>query len=262
MATDWSLLDKDVIKGGTSVQGTTHAVSGFAGGLWVATWSRMAVGPWNELVSGTSLPGLHVLSDRDALLFAAVAAGWAIASDLDTPRSKATRVWGRLSATLTWPLRKVVKHRKQTHYLVLSSLAMAGLVLLAGMYPLAAALVVAWVTGLALTGLDDVLPGDTSHPGTNLTLSAIAGALAYHFSWYPWWMPLAAAVGVAVHIIGDSLTTAKAPRIGGGRWGLGLFSNGTRGESIVFVLLCGAIGYWFVYSIGAAASPLRQLFIS
>lgn len=237
------------------MQGSTHGITGATAGLWAGWASGAAVAPWAALATriatwatstglGLELPRIVALSIPEQAAFAFYTAGAAMIADVDTKASTASRVWGPLSELLTAPIRLLVSHRRETHYLIVSSLIAGVLAFIASLFPIASAVLVAWITGLALAGLDDWLPGDTSHAGVNLLLSAGAGSAAYAYGWFPWWLPFAVVLGVMVHVLGDSFTTARVRTAGGRKWGLGLFDNGAVGERLIIVLCLIAVVAW------------------
>lgn len=217
-----------------------HGTMGAAVGVRVG-WAIPAPAADASLI----VPGVASVS-VDPRFVNAVAVGlvmgaYAIASDIDTHASRATNMWGPVSRWSTIPLRWLVAHRGATHKL-LSAVALTGVVMFVGsQYPVGAAFIVAVTVGLALAGLDHLLPGDTSDSFTNLAASIVAGILAYRLGWFPWWLPAAAGAGVVIHIAGDALTERGA---------LGLIKSDGIAAKTIYVLCLVSIVAWFATATG------------
>ncbi|WP_084215822.1 metal-dependent hydrolase [Pseudonocardia spinosispora] len=201
-----------------AMMGVSHAVSGAAAGLLITT---------------VAAPSVGVASPRDAFVFAAVAAGYALLPDLDHPSSTATRrfSWASvLACYLIRPLSAVVfrmtatsrdsgrgTHRGLTHTAVFA----------AGLGVGANAAVARWGTpalwlllfigvALAIKGLDALVPGPPSLVIAAGATWAITGTVPWHQTapgadLHTPWLGTAIAVGMLVHSCGDALTSSGAP---------------------------------------------------
>ena len=177
----------------------------------------------------------------NAVTVGLVMGAFAIASDIDTHASKATNMWGPVSRWPTVPLRWLVSHRGATHRLASAVVLTAAVMFVGSRWPVCAAFIVAVTVGLALAGLDHLLPGDTSDSFTNLAVSVVAGIVAYKVGWFPWWLPAAAGAGVVVHIAGDALTERGA---------LGLIKSDGLAAHVIYGLSLAAIVAWFATATG------------
>ena len=205
------------------MMGPTHAATGLLAGL-------------------ITLPLAPVDGPGGAAMWAAVWSGAALAPDLDTHGSSASRIWGwptRLAGTLVGRVAR--GHRAGTHDIVAAPLAAIGAFAVAGMWAPAAVLAVAVLAGLAQVALDPLIPGDGRHPVTNVSLSfGFAYVVVVVVDVSTWWVPFAVAGGVVVHILGDALTTSGVPVPGAWllpvprrdvpSWGARWFKTGKRFE--------------------------------
>ena len=174
------------------VLGRSHALSGVVAGL--------AVG---SLV-------MHEHAGHLALL-ACLTADYALASDLDSCGSTEARSFGFATAVLAWCVRLVSGgHRHGTHSL-LGVAAFTGVAWAAcefrGTWPGRAVLFVILAVGMAAAA--DALRPSAAH-AENILALAIAAAMC----WTGYGLalvPLAAALGTACHIAGDSCTVSGCP---------------------------------------------------
>ncbi|WP_169798427.1 metal-dependent hydrolase [Piscicoccus intestinalis] len=203
--------------------GVSHMASGFATGLW----SSLAVAP---------------LGVPAQVVWTFTSAAFSLAPDIDHPGSNAARMWGPLSRVPAGVVGRVFGHRGATHQIVGASIGTAVLVAVAWMAPYGQAFTVAFAVGMLLSA------GANVQGGANILVSAACGYGATTLDWDAWWLPIPAAIGVATHIVGDSLTTSGAPGRDGRRWGLRAFTTGSPAEAAVCVLIAASI----------AAFPLRE----
>ena len=217
-----------------------HGTMGAAVGVW-AGWAI----PAQEATSDLVVPGVASVSADprfvNAVTVGLVMGAYAIASDIDTHASRATNMWGPVSRWATIPLRWLVSHRGATHRLASAVVLTAAVMFVGSRWPVGAAFIVAVTVGLALAGLDHLLPGDTSDSFTNLAVSVVAGIVAYKVGWFPWWLPAAAGAGVVVHIAGDALTERGA---------LGLIKSDGIATKTIYGLCLVAIVAWFATATG------------
>lgn len=208
------------------MNGSSHALTGIAVGLW------------------SSLPAAHFagLDGAGQAVWVATVAGFAIAPDIDHPGSLSARMWGPLTQIPARVVSAVFGHRGATHR-VAAAAATGAAVWAAASFPWALAFVVAFTAGLFLAGVRGVIGAH------NFGVSWSAAGAAMSAGWAVWWLPVPAAVGVLVHIVGDSLTKTGAPTRDG-RWGLRLFRTGGLAETLVVAATVAVIGtYLYLYGI-------------
>lgn len=210
------------------MMGVSHATSGAAAGLLGAQLAPDVL-------------GIH--SPRQAMVFAAVCAGYAILPDIDHESALATRRFSvvswlacRLVRPLSeWAFRTTAsnadghhshRHRGLTHTLVAAILTGAAAALAITRWGNPAVWTVMFIgLAFAVKGLDALIPGPPS--------LLAAGAL----TWWgtgtlPWqhvpapataWLGIAVSTGMFIHLCGDSLTESGCPvfapiRIRGRGW--------------------------------------------
>ena len=157
--------------------------------------------------------------------WAVTTGGFSLLCDLDTPRSRAARLWGPMLMPLAATVRIVSgQHRYgSTHDVAYALPAVFAVVavwqLLGALWPIAMWPLLAVVFGLAFVACDPLLPGDQENPALNCLCSLAAGYGLTHVvgSMPVWLLPLSAVLGVAVHVFGDSLTPLGVPRPGTSR---------------------------------------------
>lgn len=205
------------------MMGETHADTGILAGL-------------------ITLPAAPVTGPAESAAWVAVWAGAALLPDLDTHGSSAARIWGTPTRLLGAGIGKAARgHRAGTHDILIAPLVAAVIFGAAAFWAPASVVAVALLAGLAQVALDPVIPGDGRHPITNATLSWVfAYAVVIVGDAGTWWVPLAVAGGVVVHILGDSLTTSGVPVPGAWllpiprrdvpAWGVRWFRTGSRAE--------------------------------
>lgn len=223
------------------MMGSSHAATGVLAGL-------------------VTLPLAPVHGPAESAAWVAVWAGAALAPDLDTHGSSAARVWGwptRAAGTLIG--RAARGHRAGTHDIAVAPVVAFTVFAAASLWAPLAVLAVALLAGLAQVALDPLIPGNGRHALTNTVLS-------FGFAWWAvtvadvstWWLPVAVAGGVVVHILGDSLTTSGVPIVGAWlmpiprrqvpSWGLRRFRTGSRFERkrvaplLNFLIVLAAVG--------------------
>lgn len=174
--------------------GHTHALSGATAWLIVAPLAANSV-------AGTALG-------------TAVAAGAALAPDLDHQSSTATHAWGPITRGIGFILGKLCGgHRQGTHALL--AIPVAWLVAYAAVeiaqgWP--AGVVVALCAALAFIACEDIVPGRWERTWPyNIAWSAAAGWAAIYYQPNLAWLPWAVAIGWAAHIAGDALTRGGVP---------------------------------------------------
>jgi hypothetical protein len=173
----------------------THAASGLAAGAVL-----LAVVPVDGLA--------------DQLGFVAACGGAALLPDWDHPSSSVAVMWGPISRTVHRVVAVVFRgHRGGTHDWLLAPLVFAALAYAATLHPAATAAATAVAVGATLRALAFVIPGhkEKSWP-VNLAVSVAAGWWIALAAGYPWWLPVAYAVGVLAHIAGDAVTRSSVPR--------------------------------------------------
>ena len=195
-----------------------------------------------------ALPGVDSLASRVAVT--AVVGGMALLPDLDHPRATVSRTWG----PVTYLASKVVcflgrGHRGGTHDPLLAPLIAAGLAWAASQTFWTSVAMVALAAGLALRGCHFVIPGqaEKSWP-INLAASWAVGWFAVEHAVDMWWLPIAVATGVAIHIAGDWMTYGQVPkpfswldgRDPGEDFGPRMFRTGSWVETVLAWLLVGA----------------------
>lgn len=177
------------------MMGRTHVFSGFAAGA-----ALLPLAPTDGTVA-------------TALGWVTVTGGAALLPDLDHPQATVTRMWGPLSSGPARVLRWLARgHRAGTHD-VLVAPAVFGLVArAAASHPVTAGVLVAFIVGVALRGVEFVLPGRTFETAVvNLLASAAAAVAVVHYAVEVAWLPWALALGVVVHIAGDAATKSGIP---------------------------------------------------
>ena len=261
------------------MQGKTHATMGLAAGLWTPTAASWVVKTFPFASAGGFLPRIAgITGPVEGACFGLTAAAFAIVPDWDTGKSLGTTMWGPVSRALTAPVRWVFDHRKGTHNPLLAPLVFAVLVIpqvsatliawassvllwvVSGFAPVAAAnfapfwtdaeqitpfvaaFTVAVTVGLALAGLGASFPGPWRWWPVNLTVSCAAGVAALTVGVVPLWLPVAAGLGVLVHIVGDAINSA------------GLTYGGV-GEGVVHVGMIVAAVAWVDMQTGLGIIP-------
>lgn len=221
--------------------GRTHALTGWCAGLGLA-----------PLVGADTL--------HEAVVFAAVTAGFALLPDLDHPGATASKLLGPLTRGLSWLLRRASAglyaltkgprdenhsgtHRHMTHT-VAFAVALGGLTALgteaAGPYAVGAVVIFALL--LAENALGDwLLPV----AGTAAVVWAVSSPAAFHdLAQLSGLLGIAVAAGCFVHCLGDALTESGCPflwplPIAGETWyeirppAVLRFRTGKRAESMV-----------------------------
>lgn len=190
------------------MMGRTHALTGWCAGLGLA-----------PLVGADTL--------HEAVVFAAVTAGFALLPDLDHPGATASKLLGPLTRGLSWLLRRASSglyaltkgprdenhsgtHRHMTHT-VAFAVALGGLTALgteaAGPYAVGAVVIFALL--LAENALGDwLLPV----AGTAAVVWAVSSPAAFHdLAQLSGLLGIAVAVGCFVHCLGDALTESGCP---------------------------------------------------
>lgn len=144
----------------------------------------------------------------------ALAAGAALAPDLDHRSGTATHAWGPVTRTFGYLVGKLTGgHRAGTHALLAGPTA--GLLTwaaidVAGGWPAIA--VVALCAALAFIACEDVIPGRWERIWPfNLAWSAAAGWVAVSSDLDLSWLPWAVAIGWIAHIAGDTVTRGGCP---------------------------------------------------
>lgn len=226
----------------------THVASGIAAALWLSPLAPIAGSPI----------GLAA--------WTAATAGYAQSPDMDHPASVIARMWGPLSRPVARSVRAICGHRGMTHRVwVIAAAGAAVWAGVSGWWVTAATAVARFV--LRLTGAtgDPVAIAYTSGSvlhlftiafaaGAALAAARITGAVNFAASWIAagaahmtgapvGWLPWAAALGVACHIAGDSLTKGGVP-FRGGRAGARLIITGGKAEKVILWLLAAAIIAW------------------
>ena len=247
------------------MMGVSHAVSGMAAGAVAIP------------VVVSDLPPVEKIA------FVVIVGGWALWNDVDQGGIKngsihgstAARTWGPITALMAAGIGKVADgHRNGTH----SFLGIAVFTLiawLATVTPITSAILAALAIGLALRAAAWLIPGRKEKVWIyNLTFSIIAAGIltfgwtvpARSFGFLPaeaglpvnlsWttptftiepvtfaWMPIAVALGMLAHILGDMLTPERCPLfwpVWKKRFGIGLFTTSTPIEAFIVVPLLAA----------------------
>lgn len=172
----------------------THALTGAA--AWLAAAPLITTDP------------VHII------LGTGMAAGAALAPDLDHSSGTATHAWGPVTRAIGYLIGRLTGgHRAGTHALL--AIPTAALITwaaldVAGSWP--AGIVVALCAALAFIACEDVIPGRWERIWPfNLGWSAFAGWAAVRSDLDLSWLPWAVAVGWAAHIAGDVVTTSGCP---------------------------------------------------
>lgn len=214
--------------------GYNHVSSGLAAGL--ATLPLVPTAPWAAQIAWVTCVG-----------------GTALLPDLDSPSATASRMWGPITGTLSSGVAVVARgHRQGTHDAVLAPLVLGGLTALAGQHPLAFAVVLAFVLGLALRGLTMTGAGRLAGPVNLLVSAGGAWWLTTHGATELTWLPFLVAAGVLVHIAGDLMTTEGVPipllwLLGyDRRISLGLLSTDSALERWVVAPVLSLLGLWLL----------------
>lgn len=253
-------------EGHTVVQGPTHAMSGAAGGLALAT----------------SLPATWggATTTAEILAYAGLTAGAALLPDLDAPGSTVARTFGPVTGVAsravaagcvlivnTTGTRRDARisgaHRTATHTLWFALLAGACAWGLDGVFGENAVVgMLVFFAGLALRGL---FPGwSRKHGGTVPILVAAALGVAAYTTVPALQSPLlpasAVATGVLLHLVGDMLTTSGVPLTspliprGVRRWWnwtlpavVTLRTSGVADQALL--LVCTALAAWQLYLV-------------
>ncbi len=141
--------------------------------------------------------------------------GMALLPDLDHESSTAARMWGPLSRLLAGLVVRIGQgHRGATHDVVVAPVVLGGAAYLASFHRWAAMVVLALAIGLALRACHFVIPGEYEKSWPINLLASAAGAwwlVDNGAATHAQWLPYAVAVGVLVHIVGDSLTEGSVP---------------------------------------------------
>lgn len=180
-----------------------------------------------------SLPYAPVTGVASQVAWVAAWSGFALLPDMDTRMSTAARLWGPLTSVPAGAVGTLARgHRAGTHDALVAPVVAAALAAVALLHPWVAGVFLALTVGLALVALDPILPGDQGKAVGNLVVSAAAAWWLVTAGVSVGWLPLAAAGGVLVHILGDALTTNGVPVplstwVGRPRsWGPRLFRTG------------------------------------
>lgn len=167
----------------------------------------------SHAVTGAALgavtsPLAHAAALDPPVWFAAVLAA-SLAPDVDHPGATLARMWGPVSGTLAAVVSPLVGgHRGATHH-VFAFAGFALLVVVASLHPVTAALVFAYGTGAAVAASEAVTRWDWPWPA-NLAVSATVGWLVYVNGWPLLPVALPVALGVVVHIAGDTIPVQSA----------------------------------------------------
>lgn len=155
--------------------------------------------------------------------------GASILPDLDSGQSRAGGMWGPLTQGVrvrVWRKRRTLVpgvstiigtiaggHRRGTHS-VLGLLAVLTLTWVGSLTRIGTGIVLAFVIGLGLEAAGALVPGKQWvewWPGNLLASAAGAVGLVQAGVHLPLWLPLAMALGAAVHILGDMITVQGCP---------------------------------------------------
>lgn len=178
------------------MMGHTHAVSGMAAGA-------------------ATLPLLTLDSAWAQLAYVAVSGGMAYFPDWDHQSSTISVMWGPFSRLVHEVLTRIFRgHRGGMHDVVVAPLLFGGLAYAASWNRYVAMVVLAIAIGATLRALHFVIPGNAEKSWPiNLAASwASAWWLSGHAAGELWWLPIAVAVGIVLHIAGDALTKSCVPR--------------------------------------------------
>lgn len=180
------------------MMGPTHALSGVAAYLGAAAVADTFIthaGP-GELALGSLL-----------------AAGAALAPDLDHHNSTATHTYGFLTGGISRVIRLISGgHRGGTHSILGTAVAV-GLAYAASLSVIATG-VVCWVLGGVAArafGLVSIVYPKVSGATRALIVAAATAALMYFAPQAVWVLPLAVGIGWAAHIAGDCITNMGCP---------------------------------------------------
>jgi membrane-bound metal-dependent hydrolase YbcI (DUF457 family) len=216
------------------MMGSSHATSGLLVGL-------------------ATLPVAPVAGPAASTAWVAAWGGFALLPDLDTDASTAARLWGPLTRAPARGIGILARgHRAGTHDVLVAPAVAAAVSALAPLHPGAAFVFLTVAVGLALVAVDPIVPGDQGHPLANLVVSCAVAWWVTRAGVVPWWLPIAAAGGVVVHIVGDAVTTAGVPvplstwRGRRGVWGPRLFRTGSPAEAAVATAMWVCIA-WTAY---------------
>lgn len=186
------------------MMGRSHVATGLAAG------ALLLVPVLQAAPTALGLPVDPVTAVAAQLAFVAVCGGWALWPDLDHPSSTATAMWGPVTRVAHTVVARVARgHRVGTHDPLLAPLAAAALAYAASLHPWTAVVPIAITIGLALRALEWLIPGE--HERTwwiNLPASLVGcwAVVQYIPAEQLWWLPVAAAIGVAMAIAGDAVT--------------------------------------------------------
>lgn len=189
--------------------GRSHVATGLAAGALLLVPALQTAVP--AVLGRGGLVVDPVTAPIAQLAFVAICGGWALWPDLDHHSSTATAMWGpvtRVGHKVTaWAARG---HRVGTHDPLIAPLAAAGFAYAASLHPWTAIVPIAITIGLVLRALEWLIPGP--HEKTwwiNLPASLAGGWAVVQFipAGQLWWLPLAAAIGVAMAIGGDAVTS-------------------------------------------------------
>lgn len=168
------------------------------------------MGRHHALLGGSAWMGIGALAGMPAGPLAVSAAACATAAmlpDIDEPGSTVAHLCGPVTIATAWLTQRISGgHRHATHSL--AAVAIGGVVgLSVSPFPIAQAVVLALLFALFLR----VLAPPPFRYG--ICSFAVAGLLAYHVvaQLGAGWLPLALAAGVALHLVGDMLTSGGVP---------------------------------------------------
>lgn len=136
-------------------------------------------------------------------------AGAALLPDLDHPQATATHTFGPVTQVLCWVTRRLAGgHRRGTHSL-LGIMVFAGLAALAARANLAAATTLWLLVALAVRVVRQRAPAIER---LAVAVGTASGAwwLVTRYGLDPWFLPVAVALGTAVHVVGDLMTKQGA----------------------------------------------------
>lgn len=216
------------------------------------------------LVGALTVPVAPVTGVVGTLAWVAAWGGFALLPDVDSKASKAASLWGPLTRVPAVGVARIARgHRAGTHDIVVAPLVAAAVFFVASLNVVAAGVVLALAIGLALVSVDPVLPGDQQNPLANLLVAAGLAWAAVAVGVPLGWLPIAAAGGVAVHIVGDSLTSNGVPsplstwRGRRSSWGPRLFATGSSTENLVAgcLWLGLAVSVWVLVSSASFDMP-------
>ncbi|MGH8828907.1 MAG: metal-dependent hydrolase [Jiangellaceae bacterium] len=205
----------------------THALTGAV--AWLALAPALGAATGYELVGGTVL-----------------AAGAALAPDLDHHKGTAAAVWGPLTRALGRGVAAACGgHRNGTH-----TLAAAAIAALLTWWAIEAGgwwerIVLAFLAGLAFVAWEGLLPGRWERLwSANLAASAGFGWWAAEQVDFDGWVGVAVAVGWVAHLAGDVVTDGGAPLLKpliATRFRLTRLNTGGRWETMIGWVLTVAV---------------------